>query len=139
MQAALLDANLIIALFLRPEHALLRAARAGACRLALCPYVISEARRMMRRAFPARAERFEQFLRELPALEIPDADPEAVARWEGYLSDPADVPVLAAAIAAGLDVVVTSDRDFRADARATLAAERDPIQVLSVPELLATL
>src|SRR2546423_1130164 len=106
MQTALLDANLIIALFLRADHALLRAARAGACRLALCPYVISEARRMVRRAFSARGSEFEEFLRGLPALEIPDADAETIARWEGYLSDRADVPILAAAIAAGLDAVV---------------------------------
>jgi len=136
---ALIDANLIIALFLRPDHALLRAARSGGCRLAICPYVIREARRMVAGAFPARAAEFEQFIEQLPATTIVDANREEIARWEGYLSDSADVPVLAAAIAAGIDAVVTSDRAFRADARATLAAEGDPVAVLSVPEFLASL
>src|SRR5437588_12359456 len=101
MRRALLDANLVIALFLRADHALLRAARAGACRLVVCPYVLREARRMIRRAFRPRAVEFEQFLHELPAVELPDADAAEIDRWRAYLSDPADVPVLAAAIPAG--------------------------------------
>src|SRR4051794_7367924 len=139
MQWALIDANLIIALFLRPDHALLRAIRSGACRLAVCPYVLREPRRMIRRAFPAGALEFERFIEELPVIEIPDADAAAVARWEPYLSDRADVPVLAAAISAGLDAIVTSDRAFGADARATLAAEGDPVRVMTGPEFLAGL
>src|SRR2546423_826640 len=109
MQRALIDANLIIALFLRPDHALLRAAGSGPRRPAICRSVLREARRMIRRAFPVRAAEFERFIDELPVTEIPDADAAAIARWEPYLSDQADVPVLAAAISAGLDAIVTSD------------------------------
>src|SRR5262245_17388950 len=109
---ALLDANLLIALFLRPEHPLLAAAAAGRCRAFVCPYVAGEARRMVSRAFRGRRDEFEDFLASLPAEAILDAPAEAVARWRDYLSDRADVPVLAAAIEAGLDAIVTSDRTF---------------------------
>jgi predicted nucleic acid-binding protein len=131
------DANLLIALFLRPEHALLAAAGSGRCRLVVCPYVGAEARRMIGRAFPRRLAAFERFLDELPAETVPDAPPEGVEQWRGFLSDHADVPVLAAAIHAGVGVIVTSDRAFRADARATLAGAGDPVRVLGVTEFLS--
>src|SRR5438067_12494182 len=136
MKRALLDANILIALFLRPDHALLRALRQGRVLGFVCPYVLEEARRMVRRAFRARAAEFDHFLEELPVTHVPDASQEAAAHWRDFVSDRADAPVLAAAVEAGLDAVVTSDRAFRADARATLALEDDPVRVLSVPELL---
>src|SRR5678810_922448 len=105
---ALLDANLLIALFLRPDHVLWHAGERGACTFVVCPYVVAEARRMVSRAFRARLGEFDRFIDELPAEQIPDAGTEARAEWEGYLSDRADVPVLAAAIEARLDAILTS-------------------------------
>lgn len=139
MLRALVDANLLIAFFLRPGHPLLAAADAGRLRLVVCPYVVAEARHMVGRAFRPRAAEFDRLLAELPAEHVPDADRESVERWAGCVSDRADAPVLAAAIEAGVDVLVTSDRAFRADARATLALEGDPVRVLNVTELLREL
>lgn len=136
MKRALIDANILIALFLRTDHSLLGALSQGRVLGFVCPYVLEEARRMIRRAFRARAAEFDRFLEELPVTHLPDAPPEAVARWRDYVSDPADGPVLAAAIEGGVDAVVTSDRAFRADARATLALEGDPVRVMNVAELL---
>ncbi len=133
----LLDANLLIGAFLRGEHPVLRAAAAGRCRAAVCPYVVREARRMIRRAFPGRAADFDAWLRNEPIGWIPDAAAERAEYWSEFVSDLADGPVLAAAIEAGLTAVVTSDRTFRSDARATLSMEGDPIRVLNVREALA--
>jgi predicted nucleic acid-binding protein len=136
LKQALLDANLLIAMFLQPAHPLLDAARGGESDFVICPYVITEARRMVRNAFPYRLAEFDRFIRDLPARRVGDASPASLARWADFLSDPADVPVLAAAIEAGLDAVVTSDRIFRADAQATLALEDYPIRVVGVSEFL---
>jgi predicted nucleic acid-binding protein len=135
--SVLVDANLLIAGFLRTGHPLLAAARRGRVELAVCPHVLREAERMVTRAF--RAAEWERFVAELPARRIPDASAAAVAHWREYVSDREDGAVLAAAIEASLDGIVTSDRVFRDDARATLAQAGDPVRVYDVGHLLASI
>jgi predicted nucleic acid-binding protein len=135
----LVDANLLIAGFLRTGHPLLAAARRGRVELAVCPHVLREAQRMVTRAFPRREAEWRQYMAELPARHVADASEAAVADWREYVSDPEDGAVLAAAIEAGLDGIVTSDRTFIDDARATLALADDPLCVYNVPQLLAVI
>ena len=131
------DANILIAAFLHPRssYALFEAARAGRVTLALCPYVIKEARRMISRAFPRRLEEFDRFLAETPHVMLPDAAPDEIARNAGLVSDPADIPVALAALAAGVQYLVTSDRRFRDDLRWIMGPD-PPLKVVTPGEFL---
>src|SRR5690349_13213115 len=108
--SAMPDANILIAAFLRPRasRAVFEEARAGRVALVLCPYVLSEARRMISRAFRARLEAFDRFVTETPHTMAPDADPAEIARNAGLVSDRADIPVALAALAAGVEYLLTS-------------------------------
>jgi predicted nucleic acid-binding protein len=124
MPRVMLDANVLIAAFChaRGANELLARARAGELGLVLCPYLLAEARRMIGRAFPRRQEAFEAMLAATPHELVPDASPEAVAAQRGLVEDPADVPVALAAIAAGVDALVSSDRHLIGPAAALLQA-----------------
>jgi predicted nucleic acid-binding protein len=134
------DANILIAAFLYPRssYALFEAAREGRLTLVLCPYVVKEARRMISRAFPRRLETFDEFLAETPHGMASDADPAEVARNAGLVSDSADIPVALAALAAGVEYLVTSDRRFRDDLRWVMGPE-PPVQVVTPGECLRAL
>lgn len=134
----MLDANILIAAFVRPRgsYALLEAARAGRLKLVLCPYVVKEAWRMISRAFRGRAEGFERLLEETEMA--PDADPAEIARNAGLVSDPADIPVALAALAAGVEYLVTSDRRFRDDLCWIMGPDA-PLKVVTPTELLRRL
>jgi predicted nucleic acid-binding protein len=134
------DANILIAAFIRPRgsYALLEEARAGRVELVLCPYVMKEARRMISRAFRGREEGFDRLLEETPHEMAPDADAAEIARNAGLVSDCADIPVALAALAAGVDYLVTSDRRFRDDLRWIMGPDA-PLQVVTPTELLRTL
>ena len=108
-----LDANvLFLAGYSRtsPVHDLLALGRAGACELVASGYAVEEAQRNLAVKAPAGAvEALSAALVEVtsvaearaPALEVA----AAVA-----LADPADVPILAAAIQCRADILVTGDR-----------------------------
>jgi len=75
----------------------------------LADYVLDELREVFDRKFPDRRDDLERFLGEvgyeLSEMPVVDAD----APW---LRDPDDVPVLQSAIASGVDILVTGDKDF---------------------------
>ena len=139
--SVLLDANVLIGAFLRgrDSRAILEAGAAGLCRVRLCPYVVAEARRMIGKAFPQRLDAFDAFLAGWEVDAIPDASPEAADAWEGCGIDANDRPILAAAVTAGLDYFVTSDRRFRAAAREAVEARGLPLRVLGVRAFLEAL
>jgi predicted nucleic acid-binding protein len=134
------DANILIAAFVRPRgsYALWEAARAGRVALVLCPYVVMEARRMISRAFRGREAGFDRLLAETPHEMAPDAERAEIARNAGLVSDRADIPVALAALAAGVEYLVTSDRRFRDDLRWIMGPDA-PLQIVSPTELLRTL
>jgi len=108
-----LDANILFLAGYSPSspvHDLLALARRGDCELVISAYAHEEARRNLEVKGPAgwmaaleRAAEVVSVVGEArhPALEL--------AR-EAALSDPADVPILAAAIECRADVLVTGDR-----------------------------
>lgn len=108
-----LDANvLFLAGYSRtsPVHDLIELARAGRCELVASGYTFEEARRNLAVKGPNGA---------VEALNATLADVTTVAEArsaasnlaaDAELSDPADVPVLAAAIQCRADVLVTGDR-----------------------------
>jgi predicted nucleic acid-binding protein len=108
-----LDANvLFLAGYSRtsPVHDLLALGRAGVCDLVASGYAVEEARRNLTAKAPAGA---------LEALSAALADVTSVAEARASalesaaaaaLTDPADVPILAAAIQCRADILVTGDR-----------------------------
>ena len=108
-----LDANI---LFLAgysatsPVHDLLALAAAGDCELLSSEYAFEEARRNLALKSPdASLERFEA----ATALIIPvqEASGPALEQAQSVkLSDASDIPILAAALQAGADALVTGDR-----------------------------
>ena len=108
-----LDANI---LFLTgysrtsPVHDLLALGRAGACELVASGYAVEEARRNLAAKAPAGAvESLSAALADVTSVAEARAPALEVAAT-ALLTDPADVPILAAAIQCRADVLVTGDR-----------------------------
>ncbi len=79
--------------------------------LVLCTYIIEETRRVFERKFPGHLDGLGWFLAELgcEAFRTPrKVRPERYPRIRGA----ADLPILASAIEAGVDLLVTADQDF---------------------------
>lgn len=107
----LLDANVLFSACISPQGraaALVALAHHNLCELLASPHVVQEARRNLESRYPERAAHLEEVL-EIVAM-VPEA-PAALATWalEQGLPDQ-DAPVLAAAVQARVDALVTGDR-----------------------------
>jgi predicted nucleic acid-binding protein len=93
-----------------PVHDLIELARAGVCELVASGYTVEEARRNLAIKGPDGAvEALNATLADVAM--VAEARPSAnKIAADAELSDPADVPVLAAAIQCRADVLVTGDR-----------------------------
>lgn len=78
----------------------------------VCEQNIDELRRVFNRKFPTKLYAMERFLATaLMSIEVvPVTEPETDA--EQSVRDVADRPILRAAIASGVDVLLTGDKDF---------------------------
>lgn len=110
----MLDASVLIAGSAWPRwpYEVLLAGLRGEFRLVLCPYVIEQARRVLRDRFADHQTRFDLFLELADPEVIPDPTLEEVAEHLGLVRDPTDVPIAVAAIDAGVDFLVSEDKDF---------------------------
>lgn len=117
----MLDANLLIGAFLAPRASrqVMEWAREGRVLLVLSRYVIGEARRMIGRAFPHRLAEFDAMIAATPHELAPEPAPEVVAEHRGLVEDPADLPVVLAAIYVEVDYLLSSDRHLVADDEST--------------------
>jgi predicted nucleic acid-binding protein len=113
----------------RWPHEVILAGLRGTFQLVLCPYVIRQAERVLQRRFPAHLERFAEFLAQTAWEIVPDPSPEDVARHIDLVRDVTDVPIALAAIHAGVDYLVSEDKDLTAQ-DATTAALRQQLTVL---------
>jgi predicted nucleic acid-binding protein len=108
-----LDANvLFVAGYSRtsPVHDLLALGRAGACELVASGYAVEEARRNLAAKGPVHAvEALSAALADITSVTEARA-PALDAAASAALTDPADVPILAAAIQCRADILVTGDR-----------------------------
>ena len=108
-----LDANILfLAGYSRtsPVHDLLALGRAGACELVASGYAVEEARRNLAAKAPVGAvESLGAALADVTSVAEARAPALEVAAT-AVLTDPADVPILAAAIQCRADVLVTGDR-----------------------------
>ena len=111
----LLDTNILISAALNaagaPYQAFLKAISAPN-QAVICDQNIDEMRRVFIRKLPHKLDLFEKFLAfalmELEVVRVPATDMSAEAR----VRDVADRPILRAAIAAKVDIIVTGDKDF---------------------------
>jgi predicted nucleic acid-binding protein len=79
--------------------------------IVLCSYSLEELNRIARRKFPQKLSAVEIFLQKLPyrLVHTPSVD---LIEDDFNLRDPADYPILLSAILAGVDILITGDRDF---------------------------
>lgn len=106
-----LDANILFSAAYRENSAaewLFRFARAGCCEALTSPFALEEARRNLALKRPDRGEALEAWL---PLLSFaPEPGPAAIHAAANHGLPDKDAPILAAAIAAGADGLVTGDR-----------------------------
>jgi len=106
-----LDANVLFSAALRPrdrEYAFFRIAREGGCALLASAYALGEARNNLASKTPHALSRLEGLV---PLLEIvlePSTEMMALATAEGLPAK--DAPILAAAMVARAELLVTGDR-----------------------------
>jgi len=78
----------------------------------ICDQNIDECRRIFNRKFPHQIPLLEHFLAEALPFLIVAQTPEEEYSDEEKIRDPDDRPILRAAIAAGVDILITGDKDF---------------------------
>jgi len=113
----LLDTNILVSAALHPNGTAGRAydlAMTGPVSVVVCDYTLAELRRVFRVKFPERDASLESFIDGItPGIGIvptPEAvGPEADIR---AVRDPQDWPILRAAVAAGVDAIITGDKDL---------------------------
>jgi predicted nucleic acid-binding protein len=112
----MVDATVLIAGSGWPRwpHEVLLAGLRGEFQLVLSPYVIRQAHRNLSKRFSEHLERFEEFLSQANFELVPDPTPEEVAQQKGLVRDESDIPIALAAINAGVDYLVSEDKDFTA-------------------------
>jgi predicted nucleic acid-binding protein len=105
------DANVISAAAHWPQgraRALFRLAAAGRCQLITSEHTILEAHRNLVLKSPQGAEALDALLESVER--VVEAGPRTVESAAGHGLQDSDAPILAAAIAAGADFLVTGDR-----------------------------
>jgi predicted nucleic acid-binding protein len=112
----------------RWPYEVLRASIRGEFHLVLCPYVIEQARRVVRARFPAYVEQLEGFISLARFELVPDPGPEEVFDNHSLARDRSDVPIVLATINAGVAYLISEDKDLTAQ-DATTAALRQKLTV----------
>lgn len=109
-QRLFLDANVLFTATISPEgvsHGLFDLAKDGACALLGSPFGVEEASRNIRVKYPTRGGALSGLIGQLEL--VGEASAELV-QWAEELLPPKDAPILAAAVAAEADALVTGDR-----------------------------
>ena len=88
------------------------AALAGDFRLVLAPQTVREVLRWAERKGGARRQVIETFLVDVDFEMAPDVTREDIEAHRDTIRDETDIPILLAAIRAGVDYLVTNDKDF---------------------------
>lgn len=106
-----LDANILFSAALGPRtkaHGLMELAPTRRCELLTLTYAIEEARRNLARKTPRALDSLRPLLATVTVAEPPSSGLLAWAEAEGL--PPKDAPILAGAVAARADLLVTGDR-----------------------------
>lgn len=105
-----LDANVLFAAAISPEGRsaeLFRMAQEGLCILVTSPHAVEEARRNIVLRYPTSAARLESLLTVITLT--PEASPACLQAVRQRRLPEEDLPILAAAVGAEADVLVTGD------------------------------
>lgn len=84
----------------------------GEVGIVLSPSVVASARRRVQRKFPGQLPLLERFLQQRRYAHVADPAPGRIKLNQDLCRDLTDVPVALAAIDAGVDYLVTNDRDL---------------------------
>lgn len=127
----MLDATVLIAGVVWPRWSdeVIQQGLQGNYRLVLCEYVIQQARKRIRYKFPAYLDLFEEFLQEARFELVESPGEEQIQQNIGLVRDITDVPVALAAILAGVDFLVSEDKDLTTRDQTTEALHKQ-VQVL---------
>lgn len=131
-----LDANVIFAAAISPEgraQALFALAEAGYGTMLTSSFAAEEARRNVERKYPNALPRLEDLLSRCQL--VPEGPPARIV-WAHDLLPAKDAPILAAAVAAGAELLVTGDR---AHFGALYGRKFEGMEVVSLAEGLARL
>lgn len=130
---ALTDANILFSgtVFPRWPREVLQHAAAGDFDLVLCPLVIDQARRNLKKRFPEYLDRFDEFLQLLDYELVSDPTQEAVEANRNLVRDLDDVAVALAAIVAKADYLISEDKDLTTQDNSTLELRKRTKVVVS--------
>ena len=122
----LVDANILLSgsAFPRWSFEVLQHAADGDFKLVLSPLVINQDRKHLQKRFPDHLSRFERFLQETAYELVPDPTREAVESHQSLVRDLSDVAIALAAINAGVDYLVSEDKDFTTQDETTAELRR---------------
>ena len=125
------NANILIAgsVWPRWSYEVLQDALRGDFRLVLSDYVIQQALTLIQARFPIFSEQFDDLLQACRYELIADPTIEQVAQHIDLVRDPSDTPVALAAIQAGVDCLVSEDKDLTVQDE-TIAQLRQELKVL---------
>lgn len=98
-------------------------------RLVVSPFVVEQARRNIRRKFPEHLPRLEEFLSSVDWEVLPEATLAEIKKNTRLIRDVDDIPVVLPAIKAGVDCMVSEDKDLTAQDQTT-ALLRQKLTVL---------
>jgi predicted nucleic acid-binding protein len=128
-----LDANILIRGITLPRfpYEVLRHAARRDFMAVFSPLVLDSARWYVRESFPDHQEAFVVLLLLLDYELAPDPSADEVAAHAGLVRDAKDIPVALAAIQAGVDYLVSTDRDFTDEDETTVELRKwlTPIRV----------
>lgn len=118
----MIDANVLMvgSAFPRWSYEVLQHALRSDFQLVLCPLVVEQARQHLRRKFPDHLEGFEAFLALCDYEEVPNPTRSQVEQHRDLVRDVTDVPIALAAIEAGVDCLVSEDKDLSARDESTV-------------------
>jgi predicted nucleic acid-binding protein len=121
-----LDASILMkgVTFPRLPFEVLRLGLQGEAEIVLSPLVVEAARIHISEDYPLQLPLFEQVLADLKAEVVPDPAAQEVAEHRHICRDESDVPVALAAIRAGVDYLVTTDKDLTVEDESTVELRR---------------
>lgn len=110
----MVDANVLVAGTGWPRfpYAVLQHAVAGEFQLVLSPFIIDEARKHITRIFPELLPQLEQVLSTSEYEAVATPSNEELAQHLDLVRDKNDIPVALSAIQAGVDYLVSTDKDL---------------------------
>ena len=117
----MLDTTVLLAGIIWPRfpYEVLQHALSSDFQPVLSPFLIQEARRKFAEKFPSHVTAFEEFLVDLAFEEAPDPSSAEIQENTDLMRDLTDIPVALAAIDAGVDYLVSEDKDFTSSHKTT--------------------